>query len=55
MFQMVEHAKATSEAGPDLERTMTVHHGREKCLFPMVSYTMRRGQALFKLLLISFP
>lgn len=34
MFQIVERAMATSEAGSVLEGTMAVHHGREKMLVP---------------------
>lgn len=43
MFQIIERAKATSEAGPDLERTLTVHHGREKRLVPYRQLYSQKG------------
>ena len=43
MFQITERAKATSEAGPDLERALTVHHGREKRLVPYRQLYSQKG------------
>lgn len=42
------------EVDSNLERIMTICHGKKECSHSILSYTMRRTQALFKLLMISF-
>lgn len=57
MFHKIESAKdKILEADPNLEKSLTISmtRHRKKCLLHIVSYTTKRRQALFELLLGKF-
>lgn len=55
IFHNNENAEYKSlEVDSNLEKIITICYGKKECSLGILSYTMRRTQALFKLLVISF-